>query len=306
MSVTQTAKKISAMEIRGALDIAIAATEALERELKGLKGTTNSQIKQLKKAGTTLKKARPSAISLPNAVNYVIHIAEENRDLIDKEFRRKTREDVREFIREQKESLHKIAEYGANLIEGGDTLLTHCNSDTVVEVFKKAQEDGKRIEVLCTETRPRHQGYLSAKALSKAKIPTKLIVDSAVHYAMKEYNVDKVFVGADTVFSNGYVINKIGTSQVALCAKHMEVDFIVATETIKFSPESVHGKTVEIEMRDPGEVTKLSGVEILNPAFDVTEAEYVDSIVTEKGVIHPSAVYQLIKEEFGWMFTEND
>jgi ribose 1,5-bisphosphate isomerase len=118
---------------------------------------------------------------------------------------------------------------------------------------------------------------------------------------MKKLKVDKVIVGADTICANGDLINKIGTSQVAICANEMNVKFIAAAESIKFSPESVEGILVKIEERDPSEITtELSNVRKINPAFDVTDAKYVDVIITEFGVIPPQAAYSLLKEKFGW------
>ena len=129
-------------------------------------------------------------------------------------------------------------------------------------------------------------------------------IPEAVNLYKQYKDVDKVFVGADTVCANGDVINKIGTMQVALCAKSEGQDFIVATESIKFSAGSVMGGISTIEERDASEVADLPGIEIFNPAFDVTPKEYVNMIITEYGIIPPEAAYHLIKERFGWMLSE--
>jgi ribose 1,5-bisphosphate isomerase len=120
---------------------------------------------------------------------------------------------------------------------------------------------------------------------------------------MKELKADKVIVGADTVYANGDMVNKIGTSLMAICAKEMDIDFVVATESIKFCPQSLLGSRVDIEYRDPSEVIetgKLPKAKVLNPAFDVTAAQYIDVFVTEFGVIPPAAVFQIMREKFGW------
>jgi len=289
--VGRTAKDIKSMKVRGALDIAIAAAEAMQASV--MQGKTQ---KELARDGAILKHARPTAVSLPNAVNYILKIAEENRRLSRDDFRKKTAAQILDFIAEQRRSLERIAEIGSRLIEPKDTILTHCQSDTVEGILIKAKKDGVKFDVVCTETRPRHQGYLTARILKKNRIPVTLVVDSAVNYILKKMEVDKVFVGADAVMVNGDVINKIGTSQVAVCATAMDIEFIVATQSIKFSPESVYGKIIEIEDRGPEEVTsELKGVRILNPAFDVTPANHISKIVTEQGIIPPAGAYNILK-----------
>jgi len=130
-----------------------------------------------------------------------------------------------------------------------------------------------------------------------------MIVDSAAHLMMKKLGVDKVFVGADTICANGDLLNKIGTSQVALCARELNIDFIVAAESIKFSPQSLLGSIVPIEERDPSEVLEkgvIKKLRIRNPAFDITDVSYISMMVTEYGVIPPQAVYNILREKFGW------
>jgi len=299
----QTIEDIKKMRIRGALDIAIAAAKAMHLVVKKDAKDTQELIKKLRRAGERLKSSRPSAVSLPNAVNYIFYIAEKNKELEIEKFREKISSEIQRFVEKQERALKKIAEIGSNLIQSGDVILTHCNSDTVNMILEKAWRDGKGIEVICTETRPRYQGIITVKELSSSGIPTTLIVDSAVHLIMRKLKVNKVLVGADTICANGDLINKIGTSQIALCAKELDIDFIVAAESIKFSPESVMGSVVEIEERDPSEVIKaekLKDVRVLNPVFDITDARYISMIITEYGVIPPEAAYHLLKEKFGW------
>ncbi len=299
----QTIEDIKKMRIRGALDIAIAAAKAMHLVVKKDAKDTQELIKKLRSAGERLKSSRPSAVSLPNAVNYIFYIAEKNKELEIEKFREKISSEIQRFVEKQERALKKIAEIGSNLIQSGDIILTHCNSDTVNMILEKAWRDGKGIEVICTETRPRYQGIITVKELSSSGIPTTLIVDSAAHLIMRKLKVNKVLVGADTICANGDLINKIGTSQIALCAKELDIDFIVAAESIKFSPESVMGSVVEIEERDPSEVIKaekLKDVRVLNPVFDITDARYISMIITEYGVIPPEAAYHLLKEKFGW------
>lgn len=302
--VDSTYRDIKSMKTRGALKIAIAAAKAINSVVKGEARDTKDMLKKLESAGARLKKARPTAVSLPNAVNYVLYVARQNKSLGLREFKSTVSSETQEFIKTQESSIQKIAEIGARLINKGDTVLTHCNSKTAVGVIKKAWDNTKGIKAVCTESRPRYQGHITAKELSSHGVPTTMIVDSAVHHTLRELEVDKVVVGADTIYSNGDLVNKIGTSQIALMAQSMDIDFIVAAESIKFSPGSILGKSSRIEDRGPREVLglkKFRGVEVLNPAFDVTSAEHISAIVTEYGVIPPQAVYHMLTDKFSWM-----
>jgi len=284
------AEKIESMKVRGARDIAIAAAEALLELSEAGVG-----VEEMQAAGEKLKAARPSAISLPNAVDYCLYLAEKNKDP------EKTTQEIGAFLKSLNQSIEKITEIGAEVVEDGDVILTHCQSDTVVQILKRAWDDGKKISAVCTEARPRHQGRITAAMLSEHGIPTTLIIDSAVHHMMRKLKVSKVIVGADTVAVNGDVINKIGSSQIALSAKDRGIPFYVAAESLKFDPRSLLGHHVRIEERDPSEVTEpLPGVTIINPAFDITESELIEAIITEEGMIPPAAAYQILKDKYGW------
>lgn len=302
MKVEQTFRDIRDMRVRGALDIAIAAADALGSVLEEPSDDTEELIRILDRSGKKLKSSRPTAISLPNAVDSILHNAKRNKNLEINEFKRVMALKVKEFIDEQNNALEKIAEIGSKLIGDGDVILTHCNSDTVIALLTEAWENKKKIEVICTETRPRNQGRISAAELSEHGIPVTLVVDSAANYVMKKLKVDKVIVGGDVVYANGDLVNKIGTSQIALCARELDIDFIAAVESIKFSPHSVMGALAEIEERGREEIMaegELPKVKVLNPAFDVTHAEFIDSIITEYGIIPPQGVYHILEERFG-------
>ncbi|MFC2154408.1 ribose 1,5-bisphosphate isomerase [Candidatus Altiarchaeota archaeon] len=303
--VGDTYRKIKSMKVRGALDIAIAAAQTMDYVVQHSEGETKQIIKEVKQAGERIRSSRPTAVSLPNTIDYINYFAHENKGLNPNEFKKTLKKEIKQFIKDQENSLVKIAEYGARLIKDGDDILTHCNSDTALQVIIQAHKKRKRINVVCTETRPRNQGYLSVKALRKAGINPTLIIDSSAYYHLKKLEIDKVIVGADAICANGDVINKIGTAQVALAAKTLGIEVIVAAESIKFSPMTVVGDVVEIEERDTREVTtKLRGINILNPAFDVTPSEYISMIVTEEGVMPPQAAYHLLKEKYSWEWSQ--
>ncbi|MFH1722744.1 MAG: ribose 1,5-bisphosphate isomerase [Candidatus Altiarchaeota archaeon] len=298
--VERTYRDIKSMKVRGALDIAIEAAKTLKYVVKNTKGPTKNIVRELKSAGKLIRSSRPTAVSLPNSIDYILHIADQNKKLREKEFKQALTQKIDEFIADQKDSLKRIAEYGSRLIRDGDDILTHCNSDTALQVIIQAHRQGKKINVVCDETRPRNQGYLSVKALKKAGLNPTLIIDSSAYYHMRALEIDKVIVGADAICANGDVVNKIGTAQVALAAASLGIDVIVAAESIKFSPNTLIGNLVEIEERDPKEVTKIKGVKILNPAFDITPHQYVSMIVTEEGVMPPQAAYQFLKQKYSY------
>lgn len=205
------------------------------------------------------------------------------------------------FVEKSVEGVKTIAKIGANRIQDGYTILTHCNSKAALAPIIEAHNQGKKIHVFATESRPWRQGLLTISDLSKAGVPVTLIIDSAVRLKMKD--ADCVFVGADTVYSNGNLLNKIGTSQVAQSAFEFEKQVYVCTETYKFSPKSAAGHVSEIEERDISEVIEPErlpdGVKVSNPVFDETPARYITGYITEEGIMPPAAVYNHIVSKFG-------
>ncbi|MFP4050873.1 MAG: ribose 1,5-bisphosphate isomerase [Thermoplasmata archaeon] len=294
LSLEEIAEKIESMKIRGAAKIGRAAAWGLKNLVTSYEGEDIDELKNMIKDGRErLKSTRPTAVSLHNAIRYVLKggskNVEERKSMI------KNRSD--HFIKKSINTGEKIAEYGGGRINDGDVILTHCNSSMALGCIKYAWDEGKDICVIATESRPKKQGYITIRELADHGVPVTLIVDSAVRYKMKD--VDKVYVGADTVASNGAVINKIGTSQVALCAHEARVPVTVCAETYKFSSETAFGDLIEIEERNPDEIVnpeEFPDVNISNPVFDATPAKYVDSIITEEGVISPSYAYKIIKE----------
>jgi ribose 1,5-bisphosphate isomerase len=301
----EIALKIKSMEIRGAGLIARKAAEALAQKALSLEINSFKEFdEEMKKAAKILIQTRPTAVSLPNAVRFVMNYKSKTVE----EARKEILSNASRFIERSEKAVERIGEIGAQRLRDGDVVMTHCNSTAALSIITTAFKQGKRIEVIATESRPRWQGHLTIKQLDEAGIPTALIVDSAVRYFMKE--VDLVCVGADAIGVNGAVINKIGTSQLALAAHEARVSVIVAAETYKFSPKTVFGELIEIEERpseevlDPKILTSLRNVKVRNPSFDVTPKEYVDLIVTEVGVFPPELAYLVIKEYLGWSMEE--
>lgn len=303
MIVPETAEKIKSMEIRGAGRIARAAAEALRDHARALETADHARFfREMEEAASLLVATRPTAVSLPNAVHFVMAGLAGTRTAGEAQKEVVHRAD--EFIQSSQHAVGKIAEFGARHIRDGDVILTHCNSEVALGCMIEAHRQGKEIEVFATEVRPRNQGHITIRTLNDAGIKTNFIVDSAVRSFI--HDVDLVIVGADAVTVNGAVVNKIGTSQVAHTATEARVNVIVAAETYKFAPRTVVGELIRIEERPPGEVLPdeiaktLPYVTVRNPAFDVTPAEYIDLIVTEQGAIPPQMAYVIIKEYLGW------
>ncbi len=288
----EIAENIESMEIRGAAKIGRAGAYALKKTAENFDGKTEKLKSKLEGCAETLRSTRPTAVSLENAIRYVMSGESEGEEVKEKVVERAS-----EFIDKSFTARDLIAEYGGKRINHEDTVLTHCNSSMALGAIRYAWDQGKKLSVIATESRPKKQGYITARELSDHGVPVTLIVDSAVRYHMED--VDKVYVGADTIASNGAVINKIGTSQVALCSNENRVPFTVCAETYKFSRKTAFGDLVEIEERDPSEIVdpdEVPGVKISNPVFDATPPEYIDSIITEEGMISPEGAYRIIKE----------
>jgi len=304
--VLKIAEDIKSMKIRGAGKIARAAAEALKTAAEKYEGPRDEESfrQYMARVANLLISTRPTAVSLPNAVLYVMKSLEESSGGLE-ELRRAVIESANKFIEESLQAVSKIAEYGARRIKDDAVVLTHCHSTASVSVIARAYEMGKIRRVYSTETRPFFQGRITAAQLLAKGVPVVQIPDSAVRYVMHE--VDQVVVGADTIASNGAVVNKVGTSQIALAAHEARVRVFVAAETYKFSPLTILGELVTIEFRDPTEIVpkewidRHPNVKVLNPSFDVTPPEYIDAIITEIGVIPPQAATLILMERFGWV-----
>jgi methylthioribose-1-phosphate isomerase len=205
-----------------------------------------------------------------------------------------------------------IGRFGADFIRSGNTVLTHCNAGalatgghgTALGVIRTAHEQGKKIKVLVDETRPVLQGSrLTAWELVQESIPATLITDNMAGSLMKKGIVDLCIVGADRIAANGDAANKIGTYSVAVLARHHHIPFYVAAPTSSIDFDLPTGDKIPIEERNPQEVTHVlgetliapEGVGVANPAFDVTPAEYITAIITEKGAFPPAELIRLKK-----------
>jgi ribose 1,5-bisphosphate isomerase len=217
------------------------------------------------------------------------------------------RESVVEAATEFEERLGRaqtqLGAIGANRLQDGDVVMTHCHSTDALACVEAAVEQGKELEAIVKETRPRLQGHITARQLREMGVPVTLIVDNAARRYLDD--ADHVLVGADAIAADGSVINKIGTSGLAVNARERGVPIVVAAQTIKLHPGTMTGHTVEIEMRDESEVigdddrAEVGDIDVVNPAFDVTPPRHLDAIVTESGQFPPESIVTLMRELFG-------
>ena len=300
MDVDSTVEAIRSMEIRGAGRIARAGASALGDFAENYKGSDLAVFKKdLAEAKGKILASRPTAVSLWNGVHATLKGADCAQSVTDAV--RIITSNAKAFNESSLNAVKVIGEIGAKRIQDGDVILTHCNSSAALSVIKTAFRQGKKFKVYATESRPWRQGILTVNELAKEGIDVTLIIDSAVRSVMKY--VTKVFVGADTITSHGTLVNKVGTSQVALIANEARVQVYVCSETYKFSPMTLFGDLVTIEERDHAEVignAKLEpGVKVFNPVFDSTPSKYIDAIITEVGMISPGSVYHVMTSQLG-------
>jgi len=299
--VTETAESIASMETRGAATIAGAAADALAAQARATHADDAEAFRAaMRRAGRKLYDTRPTAVSLPNALRYTLGRMQ-GTDV--SSLRDSVVSAATEFSERLDRAQRDLGRVGANRLRDGDTVMTHCHSTDALSCVEHAVGQGKEISAIVKETRPRNQGHITARELRGMGVDVTVVVDSAARRYLDD--TDHVLVGADSIAADGGVVNKIGTSGLAVNARERGVPIMVAAQTIKLHPDTLTGHAVEIEMRDESEVLDddaragIGDVEVRNPAFDVTPPRYVDAIVTESGQFPPESIVTLMRELFG-------
>lgn len=295
------ANAIRRLVVRGAPAIGVAGAFGLA--LAALQSKANSKeklLEDLEKAKKVLFETRPTAVNLAWALEKIMRVAKEGKDV--SEIKKSVIGTARRMAEEDVETNKKMGQYGVELFENNDVIMTHCNAGalatvaygTALGVIRATKESGKKIKVIVTETRPVMQGSrLTAFELKHDGIDVSLIPDTAVGYVMSKGLVTKVIVGADRILRTGHVYNKIGTYQVATMAKQHNIPFYVAAPLSTFDLKS-NPEDVIIEQRKASEVTSMTGrktapdgINVINPAFDMTPPELISGIITEAGIAKP-------------------
>ncbi len=296
---------IRSLQVRGAPAIGVAAAFGLYLSAKQSRARTFAAFAaELNAAKEYLESARPTAVNLPWALSRMENAAHRHRALPVTGIKEKLHEECMAIYHEDVAMCRRIGEYGLTLLRDGDGILTHCNAGqlatskygTALAPVHLGRERGMRFHVYADETRPLLQGArLTAFELAANGVDVTVICDSMASQVMKNGWVQAVLVGCDRVAGNGDVCNKIGTSAVAILAKHYGIPFYVLgpTSTIDLSVET--GDAIPIEQRPAEEITTLwyqkpmvpEGVKAYNPAFDVTPHGLVTAIVTDRGIVRP-------------------
>lgn len=295
---------IKELRVRGAPAIGICAGYGMYVISADIK-TNDPEIllKKLSEAGEYLCSARPTAVNLSAAVKRMIAAVSENTDKPVSEIRDILRNTAEAIHKEDIEMCRKISGYGLTLIKNGDGILTHCNAGplatsrygTGLGALFLGKELGYEFHVYADETRPLLQGArLTAYELDKAGIDVTLICDNMASSVMRAGLVQAVFVGCDRAAANGDIANKIGTSGAAILAKHYGIPFYVFCPSTTIDLSCKSGADIPIEFRDGDEIRTMffrepsaPDVKCYNPAFDVTDAELITAIITEKGICRP-------------------
>jgi len=297
----EVADAIRTMIVRGAPAIGVAAAMGVAL------GTQQSQAKtlpELERDFDTICKVlagtRPTAVNLFWAIQRMRDRFEQLRPLPTEKIKAELVAEAQRMLVEDIAANETMGRYGAVLLPSSGGVLTHCNAGalatagygTALGVIRAAVESGKKLNVFADETRPFLQGSrLTAWELMKDGIPTTLIADNMAGAMMRQGKIDAVIVGADRIAANGDVANKIGTYTVAVLAREHGIPFYVAAPISTVDLNTPDGSKIPIEQRDLTEVTHLAGkqiapdgVQVENPAFDVTPSKYVTAIITERGV----------------------
>ena len=298
---------IKTLAVRGAPAIGVAAGFGLVIALQ--KVTESNSIKDaleiLTKSADYLTSSRPTAVNLSWALRRIQdkakQLVENNNDIKFHDLREIVFAEANSICQEDIDMCQRIGENGEKFINDGDGILTHCNAGalatagqgTALSIIFEAHKKGKKFKVYADETRPLLQGArLTAWELEQAGIDVTLICDNMAGWLMKQGKINAVITGADRIAENGDAANKIGTYSLSILAKEHGIPFYIAAPSSTFDLSIKSGSEIPIEQRNSQEITTIKGVqiapdgiEVFNPAFDVTNAQNITAIITEKGII---------------------
>ena len=303
------AQAIQDMVVRGAPAIGVTAAFGMAIAARQSQATTvESFIDDLKTAGDHLIQARPTAVNLAWAVSHLLKLVV---DTVAFNPAKTNIPSLQQMLLAEAQAMHQadieackqLGSHAQALIPNLANVIHHCNTGslaavdygTALGIVRVAHEQGKQIHVFLDETRPRLQGAsLSAYEMKAYSIPHTVIVDGASGYVMQTRQIDACLVGCDRVAANGDVANKIGTYNLAIAARAHNVPFYVACPTSTLDMSLPNGQAIKIEERTDTEITQVKGQQItpndtpvFNPAFDITPAEYISALITERGIVYP-------------------
>ena len=301
-SVESVYEAIRVLRVRGAPAIGVAAAYGIVIGLQSVREADSRAFRvQLSATCERLASSRPTAVNLFWAIDRMQKVAATYAHLASPDRHDRLFREACAIDAEDKEMCRAIGQHGQALLQDGNGVLTHCNagalatagSGTALSVMFAAKDAGKSLHVYADETRPLLQGArLTAWELQQQGIPVTVICDNMAAQVMKEGRIQAVVTGADRIAANGDAANKIGTYGIAVLAKHHSIPFYVAAPSSTFDLSLSDGEHIPIEQRDRSEVaagfgrqTVPDGVDVYNPAFDVTPASLITALITELGVI---------------------
>lgn len=290
------------MSIKGGSDIGVAAARSFLLYVRDLVKRNEDYLDEAGIFAKKIKALKPSMGTVHNIIDDLINILEDNQDSIENSFDLMDKY-VNQYQERIEDSLHSMADIAAHIIEDGDCIMTHSYTRSVLLAFEKALELGKKFSVYCTESRPLKEGTYLATLLTKRGLDTTLITDAAVARYMS--NVSKVIVGADAIYVDGTVVNKMGTLGVAIIAQKYNKPVYVLSITAKLFLPSLKSEKLEMERRPEREVLaedvleKYSKLAVENVFFEEVPPEVITYLVSEKGILKPSQIFLLPSQTKG-------
>ncbi len=305
-TLKQNADQIKSLKIQGATNVALSAIQFLSDYAREFTCTSVEDcLNKLQKGKEILEGTRPTEPAMQNGLNFIMNkIRKCEGEICVEDVPGRIEQYKNQYKQLIEQSKEKIAEIGSRRIpliekkekkellhqENDFVVMTHCHSSVVNNILLKAKDQGKVFRVINTETQPKLQGRKTSQKLAKAGIEVIHVVDSAMRWAVKKYQVDLIIIGADSITSEGTVLNKIGSRLLALVAHEEHVPFYVASPLLKYQPITTAGFLEKIEIRDPTEVWKNppKNIRIQNPAFETVSRRYIDGLITEAGIFASS------------------
>jgi ribose 1,5-bisphosphate isomerase len=310
--IEQIKKDIEELNIQGASNVAISTFEGMKIFLESKWGNENVEdlVKSCIEVGEYLANARENEPLARNGIVFLKYKAGnfKNENLDIQGAQERLLSFVEEYMNEISLSKKEIVQKNIQSLLKFENVLTHCHSSTVVELLKGIAKEkySKDFGVVCTETRPKMQGRITAKALVDARIDTTLIGDSAAEsFAIGRGSrpIDAVFIGCDQFTRDGYMLNKIGSWGIAMSAHYADKPVYVVTPLLKMDPHT-SASEIEIEVREDDELWSDApeGLDMFNPAFEIVDNSLITGFVTEEGILEPKELEDVTRMRYPWLF----
>jgi ribose 1,5-bisphosphate isomerase len=300
-------KDIVDLNIQGATNVAISTLEGMKLALQSDPDTDGKLLERILDIGKYLAYARPNEPLAQNSILYINHFYKEelknSKDINNKDILLNLCD---KYLGDISNAKHEIVDVNLNKLTYIDHILTHCHSSTAESLIKGIAKGDKDFTAVCTETRPRYQGRITAKNLLDARIDTTLIADSAAEsfvIGRGSKSVSAIFIGADVVTMKGHCVNKIGSWGIAMAAHQASKPLYVVTPLLKIDHDTAQHE-IEIEVREDKELWSEAprDLEMYNPAFEIVDAGLITAFITEYGIIKPSDIDEVVKREYPWLF----